>query len=110
MATKSAQNTPEPSTAKTVFVIISLILFWPLGLVLMLVWMKWPVWIKIVVPIGMAFVALIVTSFIATLLVAFINPQAKVQMARLQLCANQCESETDQNKCVTDCVAEFDLK
>ncbi len=46
-------------TKRTVVTIISLVVFFPIGLVLMFVWSRWPVWIKIAITLGFCFLTVL---------------------------------------------------
>lgn len=106
MPNKYASNsaTNHPPTWKTVVVILTLLLLWPIGLILMIIWMKWPAWAKILVAIATAWVALMIVGFFAGLLIALINPRGLVEKAQIQQCTAQCQSTTDRNTCMTACL------
>ncbi|MCR4264375.1 MAG: hypothetical protein NUV98_06690 [Candidatus Roizmanbacteria bacterium] len=65
---------------KTIIVILLLILVYPIGLIMMYIWMKWPMWAKILItlPILLLFILPILA---ATVLVA-INPKEQLAKAR----------------------------
>src|SRR3989344_224165 len=69
------QEATQPGTAKTVIVILLLIIFNPLGLILMYVWMKWPVWVKILLTV--ASIILLILPIIAVSALIAINPKKK---------------------------------
>ena len=60
---KSTSNDELSYDAKTIITIVLLIGFYPVGLVLMYLWMRWPVWLKVLltlplVPFVLVFVSL----------------------------------------------------
>ncbi|MBI4137478.1 hypothetical protein HY469_05455 [Candidatus Roizmanbacteria bacterium] len=74
-----AQNGMSYET-KMIIVILLLILVYPIGLIMMYIWMKWPMWVKILLtlPILLLFLLPILT---ASVLVA-INPAEQLAKAR----------------------------
>ena len=87
---------------KTLIVFLTLIFVYPVGLVLMFMWMKWKTWIKILVafPVVIFFLIFIV-SFLATL-----NPGAQVKKANCtKLCNTQGLVGADLTDCVQDCLS-----
>lgn len=45
--------------AKTIIVILLLLVIYPVGLILMLVWMKWPIWVKLLVSLPLSILIII---------------------------------------------------
>lgn len=66
--------------------------------------MKWPAWAKILVAIATAWVALIIVSFLAGLIVAITNPKGLIEEAQNQQCTADCKTTTDVNSCMTTCL------
>lgn len=67
MATKNNQQETSADT-KTIVTVLLLIFFFPIGLILMWFWTKWPTWVKVVVSLPIVLGAIAVLS--AVLLVA----------------------------------------
>lgn len=67
------QNQPV-STWKTVVTVLSLLFFFPLGVLFMFLWMKWPLWVKILLSAGVAVLFLIMIPILAAIVVIAINP------------------------------------
>lgn len=99
--TKSSSKVP--GTGKTIAVIVLLFLFYPIGVVLMAVWMRWHIGIKIAVAIIMPFILLFLLGIISSFLVAVIDPLAVMKKANLISCKTSCNTDTT-NACVTTCL------
>lgn len=78
---KNPSEKPDPGTGKTVATILTLIFFWPVGLIFMFLWMKWPVWLKVVITILLVISLPFVFIFFAAALIA-INPKEAQDRAR----------------------------
>jgi hypothetical protein len=66
---------------KTIIVILTLLFITPVGLVLMWVWMKWPLWLKILLTVlPFLFVFLIAGFVISIFALVFSNPQVQKEM------------------------------
>ena len=104
-------NTPQQSQGlsednKTIIVILLLVFAYPIGLVLMFVWMKkWPTWIKLLIALPRVLVVLLFVFGIgAGILLAIINPAAKISEAK---CSQYCSAvEPSNTSCVADCTTE----
>lgn len=104
MANKQESGLSED--AKTIITILLLIFVFPIGIIMMWIWMKWPVWVKILVTLVVALPFLIVIGAVSALglLVAF-NPAEKVKEARdvvrmndLVILQNAINNVSSQNK------------
>lgn len=71
MATNQTQPVPK---WKTILVILMLLFFFPLGVLLMFLWMKWPLWVKLVLSVGIMGLMLILIPILAAVIVIAINP------------------------------------
>lgn len=67
---------------KTIIVILTLILVYPVGLVLMFVWMKWPWWVKALVGFSLLIVPIALVGIILVAVLAAINPSGQVAKAK----------------------------
>lgn len=75
-----AEEKANPEMWKTALTIILLILFWPVGVILMFVWMKWPAWLKILLVVLPILLIGVLAVLVAVTLVA-INPAAQIKKA-----------------------------
>lgn len=75
------QNQPVP-TWKTVVTVLALLFFFPLGVLFMFLWMKWPLWVKILLSAGVAVLFLIMIPILAAVVVVAINPLELTRRAR----------------------------
>lgn len=76
-----SQTASSPGTLKTALTIVSLILFFPLGILFMILWMKWPSWVKVVIVVGYLVMFGIVAVLSAMILIS-IDPAKQVKAAR----------------------------
>lgn len=102
----SASTQKNPGTGKTIAVILLLILFYPLGVILMAIWMKWHVGIKIAVAIVLPFILLMFLGIFSAILVAVIDPFEQIRKANIVTCQNKCEA-TAKDDCVAACIKKF---
>lgn len=71
MATNQSQPVPK---WKTILTVLMLLFFFPLGVLLMFLWMRWPLWVKILLSAGIAVLFLIMIPIMAAIVVVAINP------------------------------------
>lgn len=91
-------------STKKIIVILLLIFFYPLGLLFMFVWMKWPKWVKFLLTgLFVLQIGVIIASFGA--LVALISGSPEMQGA-LQ-CASQCQNAPDPESCTATCMEAY---
>lgn len=67
---------------KTLIVILLLIFVYPIGLIMMFVWMKWPWWVKLLVALPVTLVVFAMVSIMGVAILATINPSGQVNKAR----------------------------
>lgn len=67
---------------KTLIVVLLLIFAYPIGLIMMFVWMKWPWWVKLLVALPVTLVVLALVSIMAVAILATINPSGQVNKAK----------------------------
>lgn len=66
---------------KTIIVMLTLLFATPVGLILMWVWMKWPLWIRILLTVLPFLFAFLVMGFVLTILgLVFSNPDVQKEM------------------------------
>lgn len=70
-----------PEWAKAIIIVLALFLFFPLGLLLLWFWVKWPVWVKILVGV-VPFLIVSSVAITAAVLLAAINPAGQLAKAR----------------------------
>ncbi|MFA5933559.1 MAG: hypothetical protein WCV81_05855 [Microgenomates group bacterium] len=80
-ATKQVKLQPVP-TWKTVVTVLSLLFFFPLGIVLMFLWMRWPLWVKILLSAGVVIMIIPMIAILAAIVVLIINPLELTRRAR----------------------------
>ncbi|MBI2334230.1 hypothetical protein HYU96_00300 [Candidatus Daviesbacteria bacterium] len=94
----------SPSTVKTVFCIVFLIILAPVGLFMMFRWMKWPAWIKGILTLVGIYITLIEISFISGLIVVLTNPYGQIFKAQNRQCASQCQNADNATVCMQQCL------
>lgn len=85
-------------TLRTILVIVALILFYPLGLVLMYVLTKWRGWVKFLVTLPLV---LFIVGLVAAVVLVAVNPKEQIQKAE---CLSKCQESADVQKCATQCI------
>lgn len=82
---------------KTLIVVITLIFVYPVGFVLMYLWMKWNNLIKFIIslPVYVLLLALII-GFLSVF-----NPNGSIEKAQ---CAKSCEVSQNRNTCTQTCL------
>ena len=110
MSKKSAGMSYE---TRTIIVIVCLFFMFPVGLVLMWVWMKWPTWVKILLTVLPFLAAFLVMGFVLSILgIVFSNPQVQKSMqTQMETQISQTPQEDMSNwKTYTDSNQEFSFK
>lgn len=80
MAVKN-QNQGMSEDTKTIITVLLLIFVFPVGVIMMWVWMKWPTWVKILITLPMiGLLLLIIGAFAAGFLSTF-NPSGAIKAA-----------------------------
>lgn len=94
----STQNQGISKDTKAVITVIVLVSLYPVGLLLMWFWTKWPRWVKIVISLPLFLAILAITA--SALLVA-VNPIKQINTAK---CAQQCANSENKNACIDTCI------
>jgi hypothetical protein len=90
------QSTGMSNDTKTIITVLLLLLMFPIGLLLMWFWVKWPVWVKIVISLPI----LIIPILLASLLIA-VNPSKAIRQAD---CVKMCQAASDNQGCIRSCL------
>jgi hypothetical protein len=80
----NSQNAMSQDT-KTIITVLCLVIAYPVGLILMFVWMKWPWWVKLLCLLIFILPALIILSVLGVVLAAVlvsVNPSAQLAKAK----------------------------
>ncbi len=67
---------------KTIIVVLLLLFAYPLGVIFMFLWMKWPKWVKILITLGLFIIALPIIGIIAAVILVAVNPNKALMQAR----------------------------
>lgn len=79
-----AQPTSPDHNTKTIIVVVMLLFFYPIGIVLMWLWMKdWPKWVKIVLTLMFALPIIAVFGIIASIILVATNPAKNVPIPNI---------------------------
>lgn len=82
---------------KTIITVLALIFVYPIGLLLMFIWMKWKMWVKLLIALP---ITLIVFGFFAVTLLAAVNPRASFNKGK---CVSQCGASSN-TVCINACM------
>lgn len=90
---------------KTLVVVLLLIFLYPIGIILMYVWMKWKSWVKALITApGCIILIIFFLSFVLGLL-ATLNPAAQFNKGK---CVAECKKQTvNQEQCLQSCFNSF---
>jgi len=99
---KSVENTELNYDTKTLLTVLLLVLVYPVGLVLMLMWMKWPGWLKFLIGLP---VFLIVVIFGLGLLFGLNNKMSVFDNNKpfSKTCLDSCKMAKDVEDCIDNC-------
>lgn len=106
------KKSPAPELSydtKTVLVVLLLVTVYPVGILLMFIWMKWPVWLKILIAVPVALMLLAFFTLFAVVFAA-IKGSGNSSMAQpsttysLKECIEQCSTVMSQGDCAVKCL------
>jgi ABC-type spermidine/putrescine transport system permease subunit I len=95
---------------KTLVTIICLICVYPVGLILMWLWMKWKLWVKFLVTVPVVLTLLIIIGAFVIGFLAVFNPQGAFQQGQcVSKCAkNYVKSSSQYDICISQCTGPLD--
>lgn len=77
----NTQAAPDHQT-KTILVIVMLLFFYPIGVILMWIWMKeWPKWIKIFLTSPILLTIIAILGILATIIIVAVNPVNRIKQS-----------------------------
>lgn len=85
---------------RTIVTVLCLLFIFPIGLILMWFWTKWPLWVKLVISILPLFLVALIGVFAVAILTT-INPEAQIEKAN---CVKQCQGSANRQTCVSQCL------
>jgi len=85
---------------KTLITVLTLIFVYPVGMVLMFVWMKWRVWVKLLIAFPLTLIFLAFFGAFAVGFLAVLNPRGQILKAN---CVKACGSANN-TTCVQECL------
>lgn len=86
MATKKSEMSQD---TKTIITILLLVFAYPVGLIMMFVWMDWAWWIKLLVVLIPILPFMMLVSFVIAIVLASINPTAQLNKANDTMARNE---------------------
>lgn len=93
---------PQPQgmseDTKTLITILLLIFVFPIGLIVMWILPKWPLWVKLLVSLP---ITLLIGAILVGILLVAVNPSEQIRKAE---CAAQCQETGGGDACVQSCV------
>lgn len=84
--------------ASTLVTIVLLLFFYPAGLIVMWVWPKWNIWVKVLVT-----VVPILLIGLMVLLLPYVNPMIEKELGPLNKCVNSCSTTDLNSSCIRQC-------
>lgn len=99
-STKNSSNGGLSDDTKTLITVLLLVFVYPVGLIMMFVWMKWRWWVKLLVAFP---VTLGILAFVAMGMLIALNPAEQIRKAN---CVKVCDGN---DSCVQTCVREKDM-
>lgn len=100
-ASQSKPTRMSEDTKAMITVLLSIFAF-PIGLILMWFWVKWPVWVKVVISIPLLILPIIaIVGIFSAAVLSTVNPRAQIQKAE---CARQCETSSNKTLCAQTCL------
>lgn len=98
-------TTPQSPTNdnSTLVTVLLLIFAYPIGMIVMWFWPKWKVWVKLLV--SLPFVIGII-AIVASVMMVALNPEAQNAFQTGAACGQQCQTATDQEACIQECLQE----
>jgi len=101
MHPQSEHNTVSPSATKvTTFL---LLLFYPLGIIVMWFWPKWKLWVKLALTVLPILLGIIYFSVIAMV----VDPTLDDKLRPLNNCITACNTDKEKDLCVRGCQEKF---
>jgi len=88
---------------KTLIVVLTLIFVYPVGLLLMFLWMKWRWWIKLLIALPVTFIVLILAGAFAVGFLATVNPGASFQKGQCVAKCNEITIQEERGQCIALC-------
>jgi hypothetical protein len=92
----------EKSQAHKITVLL-LILFYPLGIIVMWFWPKWKLWVKLALTVLPILLGVIYFSVIA----AAVDPTLSDKLRPMNNCISACNTDTEKDLCVRGCQEKF---
>ena len=84
---------------KTLVTVLLLIFLYPIGVIVMMLWTSWKLWVKMIVA---APIVLLIVGLLAALLLGLSNPGATKGGRRAE-CMNSCQQTNDNSACIKMC-------
>jgi len=102
-ATKSTEGISYDT--KTLIVVLSLFIIYPVGIILMYLWMKWKLWIKLLLSLPIILIPLTFIGIFMIAVLATVNPRAQIQKGQ---CVKACQERNagqgiKENTCFEEC-------
>ncbi|OGL52898.1 hypothetical protein A3K55_02155 [Candidatus Shapirobacteria bacterium RBG_13_44_7] len=90
---------------KTIITVLMLVLAYPIGFILMVVWMKWPGWVKFLVGLPIILMVLAIMGIIGVIVLTIANPSARLKEASwIKICSQSCAVAEDKETCWENCL------
>ena len=87
---------------KSIIAVLSLLLAYPIGVIVMWLLTRWPRWVKLLIAAPLLILPLLAVFAVAALIM--INPKDKIEKAKFQYCQEKCSKEASQAACLDVCM------
>ncbi len=98
------QSQSVSEDTKLIVTVLTLLLAYPAGIILMWVWTSWPKWVKLVISLPMI---LLIFFFFSIIGLIAINPAAQLQKAQESVCAKECVTSQYKMICMKECMKKY---
>jgi len=101
MDPQAKRNTVSPSATKvTTFL---LLLFYPLGIIVMWFWPKWNLWVKL----ALTFLPILLGIIYFSVIAAVVDPTLSDKLRPMNNCITACSTDTEKDLCIRGCQEKF---
>jgi len=96
---QKATQTGTSNDTKTLVTVLLLIFVYPIGVIVMMLWTSWKLWVKLLVA---APIVLLIIGLLAALLLGLANPGGNKGGRRAE-CMTSCQQTNDTATCIKMC-------
>jgi len=101
MEPQSSQSSNSSSASKTT--VFLLLLFYPLGIIVMWFWPKWKLWVKL----ALTFLPILLGIIYFSVIAIVVDPTLDDKLRPLNNCITACNTDKEKDLCVRGCREKF---